>query len=157
MVSSEQRRRRSIGRVTLAVITFVLLLVSWWAPLFTMTQLWLFDDRVSMLSVLATLLSSENYFLLLLVATASMLLPLVKAILILAQALAHNPLALSASAQSLIKVLARWAMLDIWVVALLVVVIKLSAWADVSVEWGLYLHLLVVLLLGWQSRQDSNT
>ena len=139
-------------KLTLSLLTLALLLVSWWAPLFTMTQLWLFEDRVSMLSVVATLFESANYFLLLLVATASMLLPLLKALLILFKALPNGQLSLSSRANALIKLLSRWAMLDIWVVALMIVVIKLSAWADAQVEWGLYLHLLVVALLWWQNR-----
>jgi paraquat-inducible protein A len=139
-------------KLTLSLLTLALLLVSWWAPLFTMTQLWLFEDRVSMLSVVATLFESANYFLLLLVASASMLLPLLKALLILFKALPNAQLSLSSRANALIKQLSRWAMLDIWVVALMIVVIKLSAWADAQVEWGLYLHLLVVALLWWQNR-----
>ena len=138
-----------------ALLTLALLLVSWWAPLFTMTQLWLFDDRVSMLSVLATLFDSANYFLLLLVASASMLLPLVKALLILLKALPQWQYKLSSRSNELIKLLSRWAMLDIWVVALMIVVIKLSAWADARVEWGLYLHLVVVALLWWQNRPEN--
>lgn len=140
-------------KLTLSLLTLALLLVSWWAPLFTMTQLWLFEDRVSMLSVVATLFESANYFLLLLVASASMLLPLLKALLILFKALPNGQLSLSSRANALIKQLSRWAMLDIWVVALMIVVIKLSAWADAQVEWGLYLHLLVVALLWWQNRR----
>lgn len=136
----------------LALITLILLLVSWWAPLFTMTQLWLFDDQVSMLSVVTTLFESGNLLLLVLVASASMLLPLFKAVLILRQAMPNGRYRLSARSSRLIGLLSRWAMLDIWVVALLVVVIKLSAWADATIEWGLYLHLVVVALLWWQSR-----
>lgn len=139
-------------KLTLSLLTLALLLVSWWAPLFTMTQLWLFEDRVSMLSVVATLFESANYFLLLLVASASMLLPLLKALLILFKALPNGQLSLSSRANALIKQLSRWAMLDIWVVALMIVVIKLSAWADAQFKWGLYLHLLVVALLWWQNR-----
>lgn len=139
-------------KLTLSLLTLALLLLSWWAPLFTMTQLWLFEDRVSMLSVVATLFESANYFLMLLVASASMLLPLLKALLILFKALPNGQLSLSLRANTLIKQLSRWAMLDIWVVALMIVVIKLSAWADAQVEWGLYLHLLVVALLWWQNR-----
>lgn len=110
-----------------------------------------------MLSVVATLFDSANYLLLLLVASASMLLPLIKALLILLKALAQWHYQLSSRANEVMKLLARWAMLDIWVVALMIVVIKLSAWADAEVEWGLYLHLVVVALLWWQNRPDNQT
>jgi paraquat-inducible protein A len=136
----------------LALITLILLLLSWWAPLFTITQLWLFDDQVSMISVVSTLFESGYFLLLLLVASASMLLPLIKALLILRQALPTGRYLQGTRSSKLIGLLSRWAMLDVWVVALLVVVIKLSAWADASIEWGLYLHLVVVALLWWQSR-----
>lgn len=136
----------------LALITLILLLLSWWAPLFTITQLWLFDDQVSMISVVSTLFESGYFLLLLLVASASMLLPLIKALLILRQSLPTGGYLQGTRSSKLIGLLSRWAMLDVWVVALLVVVIKLSAWADASIEWGLYLHLVVVALLWWQSR-----
>ncbi len=110
-----------------------------------------------MLSVVATLFDSANYFLLLLVASASMLLPLVKALLILLKAMPHWQYELSTRVNQVVKLLSRWAMLDIWVVALMIVVIKLSAWADAQVEWGLYLHLVVVALLWWQSRSENQT
>jgi len=136
----------------LALITLILLLLSWWAPLFTITQLWLFDDQVSMISVVSTLFDSGNFLVLLLIASASMLLPLFKALLILRQAMPTGGYLSAARSSKLIGLLSRWAMLDIWVVALLVVVIKLSAWADATIQWGLYLHLVVVALLWWQSR-----
>lgn len=139
------------GRLLLAAITLVLLPLSWWVPLFTLTQLWLFDDRVSMMSVVISLYDSGNLMLMLLIGLASMLLPLAKALFLLLQNLPNSALQLSATTKLWLARLSRWAMLDIWVVALLVVLVKLSAWADAQVEWGLYLHLFLVLFVLWQS------
>ena len=144
------------ARLLLALLTLMLLPLSWWAPIFTLTQLWLFDDRVSMLSVVISLYESGNLLLLLIIGSASMLLPLFKAVLLVAQNLPRKSLALSPTVNRLLSRLARWAMLDIWVVALLVVLVKLSAWADAEVEWGLYLQLTLVVLMLWQSRATPN-
>lgn len=143
-------------RMALALLTLLLLPLSWWAPLFTLTQLWLFDDRVSMLSVVASLFSAGNWLLMLVITTASMLLPLAKVMLLLLQNWPNSRLSLSANVRLWLARLSRWAMLDIWVVALLVVLVKLSAWADAQVEWGLYLHLFLVLFLLWQSSLESS-
>lgn len=134
-------------RLLLAALTLVLLPLSWWAPLFTLTQLWLFDDRVSMISVAISLFEAGNLLLMLVIGSASMLLPLLKVLLLLLQNLPNSSIQLSSKTELWLSRLSRWAMLDIWVVALLVVLVKLSAWADAQVEWGLYLHLFLVLFL----------
>lgn len=134
-------------RLLLAVLTLVLLPLSWWAPLFTLTQLWLFDDRVSMISVAISLFEAGNLLLMLVIGSASMLLPLLKVLLLLLRNLPNSSIQLSSKTELWLSRLSRWAMLDIWVVALLVVLVKLSAWADAQVEWGLYLHLFLVLFL----------
>jgi len=134
-------------RLLLAALTLVLLPLSWWAPLFTLTQLWLFDDRVSMISVAISLFEAGNLLLMLVIGSASMLLPLLKVLLLLLRNLPNSSIQLSAKTELWLSRLSRWAMLDIWVVALLVVLVKLSAWADAQVEWGLYLHLFLVLFL----------
>ena len=144
------------ARLLLALLTLLLLPLSWWAPIFTLTQLWLFDDRVSMFSVVVSLYESGNLLLLLIIGSASMLLPLFKAVLLVVQNLPRKSFALSPTVNRLLSRLARWAMLDIWVVALLVVLVKLSAWADAEVEWGLYLQLTLVVLMLWQSRAMPN-
>jgi len=109
-----------------------------------------------MLSVVASLFSAGNWLLMLVITIASMLLPLAKVMLLLLQNWPNSRLSLSANVRLWLARLSRWAMLDIWVVALLVVLVKLSAWADAQVEWGLYLHLFLVLFLLWQSSLESS-
>lgn len=143
------------NRLSLALLSLPLLLVSWWGPIFTLTQVWVFEDSVSMISVVAALANSGNWFLFLLITSASMLLPLVKVILLVLQNLPRKALVLSVKTQTILKMFSRWAMLDIWVVALLIVMIKVNAWVDAQVEWGLYLHFVLVLLLSAQNRLAS--
>ena len=47
-----------------------------------------------------------------------------------------------------LEVLGKWSMLDVFVVALLVISVKASFIADVSLDIGLYLFVAVVLLSG---------
>lgn len=141
-----------INRLALALVSLPLLFVSWWAPIFTLTQLWLFEDSVSMLSVVFTLIESGNWFLFILIVSASMLLPLLKIVLLVLQNLPRSSIKLSKHSEKVLKVLARWAMLDIWVVALLIVMVKVNAWVDAQVEWGLYLHFVLVLLVLMQNK-----
>lgn len=142
---------RSSHRLIIALFTLPLVVLSWYLPLFSLQQLWIFEDKVSMISVVSSLYQAGNYLLLLLVASASMLLPLTKVILIIVENWPRNPVSLSSRWQKVLKNLSRWAMLDIWVVALLIVMVKLSAWMDAQVESGLYLHLTLVILLIWQN------
>jgi paraquat-inducible protein A len=59
-----------------------------------------------------------------------------------------------------LAVFARWSMLDVFVVALLVVSVKLGALAQTRVEWGVYAFaasvVLSMLLSGWIGRRGNS-
>lgn len=139
-------------RLLLALLTLLALIFSWFAPIFTLTQLWVFEDQVSMVSILVQLAESGNLILALLIGVTSLLLPLAKVLLIIWLQLPLTARELYQQHIRWFERLGRWSMLDIWVVALSVVAIKLSAWLDAQIEYGLYLQLLLVALISWQSR-----
>lgn len=139
-------------RLLLAFITLITLIFSWFAPIFTLTQLWVFEDQVSMVSILVQLAESGNLILALLIGVTSLLLPLAKVLLIIWLQLPRVARELYQQHTGWFERLGRWSMLDIWVVALSVVAIKLSAWLDAQIEYGLYLQLLLVALISWQSK-----
>ena len=138
-------------RLLLAVLTLPVLIFSWFAPIFTLTQLWVFEDQITLVSILGQLIDSANLFLALLIATTTLVLPLTKVCFLILFQLPDRQRALNQRLVSLFEKAGRWAMLDIWVVALSVVAIKLSAWLDAEIEYGLYLQLALVISISWQS------
>ncbi|MFW1677842.1 paraquat-inducible protein A [Pontibacter sp. JAM-7] len=138
----------------LLCLTLVLLLAGLWLPMVTMTQLVIFENTFSVISGITGLLQRGNALLGLLLLLFSVCIPLMKMGLLFW--LVNNRRMGSARRMRLLQLMheyGRWAMLDVMVVAVLVVMVKLGAFASIQVHPGLYLFaaavLLIMLLTGW--------
>lgn len=118
--------------------------VGLFAPLFTVEKLLIFSDTVSIASSLYALATEGYVFLFLLILVFSVLLPLTKlSVLIYVRWLRpRRPVPLLVWVERL----AKWSMLDVFVVALLVISIKLQFVAQVTIHYGLYAFAASVLL-----------
>ena len=142
---------------SLLLSAFVLFLIGVFAPLLTFHKLVLFSNTVSLASALVALVR-EGYFVLFAFLFAfSVVLPAVK-LLLLYQAWNRAP----RNRNQLHRYLAwlahygKWSMLDVFVVAVLLVTLKLKAIASVEVHAGLYAFagsvLLTMVLTAWLMR-----
>jgi paraquat-inducible protein A len=129
------------------VITSILLGVGLVAPIITLHKFVLIDNTFSVLSGVIALLREGQIFLFIVIAGFSVVLPLLK-IGILIKLLRVD----KKHTNSLDGVLrwmhlyGKWSMLDVFVVAVLVVSVKLGAIASVEIRYGLYAFALAVLL-----------
>jgi len=129
-------------------ITFVLFLIGLFLPMMTLTKLLLFKDTISIFSGIVTLLNQGHYLLFILIACFSVFLPILK-LLLLFQILFHNQIQ-TMQQKKLLQLMhdyGRWGMLDVFVVALLIVTVKLEAIASIQIHSGLYIFGLAVLLI----------
>lgn len=114
------------------------------APLFTVEKLLIFSDTVSIASSLYELGREGYVFLFLLILVFSVLLPLTKlSVLIHVRWLRPQRPALRLR---WVERLAKWSMLDVFVVALLVVSVKLRFVSQIEIRYGLYAFAASVLL-----------
>ena len=126
-------------------LTLILFITSLFAPLFTLEKFYFFSNTVSLLSALFSLIAKGHIFLFLIIFIFSILFPLFKLSVIL---YIWNSRA-GATVQQLLKWihhLGKWSMLDVFVVALMVVSIKLDQLATMQIHYGLYLFLSAVVL-----------
>ena len=136
--------------LTLLFIASVLLLVGLTLPVMTIKTLVFMRHSFSVLSGINDLFAEGKYFLFILVVVFSLILPLLKLAFLFAVVLGylkHHP-----NTQHYLKLLhdyGRWAMLDVFVVALLVVSIKLRSIASVEIHVGFYVFTVAVLLIMW--------
>lgn len=127
-------------------LSALLLLLGWLLPVMTVETFFVFDDRVTIAGALFTLLQEGERLLFGIVFLFTVIFPVAK--LTLAYLAWHR---LSRQRGSLgdtvgwIEQLGKWSMLDVFVVALLVVVLKLSIFSDVTVEAGLYIFAAAVV------------
>jgi paraquat-inducible protein A len=139
--------RRASQLQLLLALTAVLLLVGLSAPMLTIEQFLFIKSSFSVLSGTWQLLLQGQYLLFLLIAGFSIVLPTLKLLVLLrltGAAIQHD-----SRLPRYLKLMhdyGRWSMLDVFVVAVLVVTVKLGAIAQVQIHYGLYAFCAAVLL-----------
>jgi paraquat-inducible protein A len=136
---------RFLGLLLLAAAAA--LVAGWLLPVMTIRTLYVFYDEVSILTGTFRLLDSGDYALFGLIALFTVVLPvgkLVFAWLAWSRLRVDDPRV--RRALHWVETVGRWSMLDVFVIALLVVVIKLSLVSDVTIHAGLYVFAAAVIL-----------
>jgi len=137
-----------------------LLLYGLQAPILTLEQFYFFSNTVSLWSALVQLADEQAWGLFILVGTFSVVFPILKIAMLL---LIWNVESASGTDHRRhLKWLAeysKWSMLDVFVVALLVVSVKLGALAEAHVEAGIYAFaasvVLTMLISNWVGRHAA--
>lgn len=116
-------------------------------PIITIEKFWLFGNTVSLLSAIAQLWQQQEWGLVLLLGGFSVLFPILKLLLLFAIWNFENSSSRSHRRHlDWLATYGKWSMLDVFVVALLVVTVKLGALAQANVEFGLYAFAASVVL-----------
>ena len=131
----------------LILLASALLAVGLVAPIVTLEKFLLIENTFSVLSGTYQLMQEGRWFLFLIIAGFSVLLPLLK-LYVLYRLLGRH----CRNSQQLRRYLhwmhlyGKWSMLDVFIVAVLVVAVKLGAIAQVDMRYGLYAFAASVLL-----------
>jgi paraquat-inducible protein A len=123
-------------------------------PILTLEKFYFFSNTVSLWSALGTLAAEAEWGLFVLVGSFSVLFPVLKLVMLLliwnledAKGERHR------RHLRWLETYSKWSMLDVFVVALLVVSIKLGAMLQAKVEFGIYAFaasvVLTMLLSNW--------
>ena len=138
----------------LIILSLILLGIGVFAPLMTVNQFYFFENRVSLFSGLLDLLNQKEWLLFVVIFSFSIIFPIIKVLflfLVLNSGLRGKP-----HRQRLMYWLAhigKWSMLDVFVVALLLVTVKLDVIADIQIHFGIYAFgasvLLTMFLTHW--------
>jgi paraquat-inducible protein A len=135
-----------------------LLALGVWTPVITVERLYFFNNTVSLLSALEQLAVQEEWGLFLVIGVFSVLFPILKIVtLLLLWNLERDDGAAHRRHMKWLATYGKWSMLDVFVVALLVVTVKLGALAEARVEPGFYAFagsvVLTMLLSHWISHR----
>lgn len=123
------------------------------SPVMSIRQFYLFEDEFSVVSALFVLAEDGQFFLAFIIGLFSVVVPVLKS-WVLAKALYTFKENTSTSATSHKPIIlewmhrfGRWSMLDVFVVAVLIVGVKLSAFASVELHTGLWAFCAALILL----------
>jgi len=141
------RLNRWLVNVLLASVLLIFVYACF-APLFTLSKFYIFDNTVSLMSALGELWLQQQFALFAIIAVFSVLFPLIKIGLLFYLQLSTR---LSQSRhEKLIRALemvGKWSMLDVFIVAVMLVAIKLGPLANVTVHYGVYLFSAAIILM----------
>jgi paraquat-inducible protein A len=133
--------------LVLLVVTAIMLAVGLSAPILTLEKFFIIENTFSIFSGLLQLLEEGRIFLFVIILLFSVVMPIIK-LGVLFRLLGSTV----GSSETLHRYLhlmhqyGKWSMLDVFVVALLVVAVKLGAVASVETHYGLYAFGSAVLL-----------
>ena len=131
----------------LLMVSLTCLVVGVSAPLLTLEKMYFFENTVSLLSTIKGLYLQQEWFLFYVIAIFSLCIPAIKiASLVLITNMQFEQGSFLDKTLQIIETFGKWSMLDVFVVALLLVSVKLGVLAKVDVHYGLYVFASSVLL-----------
>ena len=131
----------------LLMLALALLVIGVSAPLLTLEKMYFFENTVTLLTTVQGLFVQKEWFLFIVIAVFSLCIPVIKIaglVLILNMEYAKN--SFLDKSLHVIEIVGKWSMLDVFVVALLLVSVKLGVLAKVDVHHGLYAFATSVLI-----------
>lgn len=133
--------------IVILLITICLLAVGMVAPIITLNKFVLIENTFSILSGTIELLKEGKVFLFIVITGFSIVLPVLKiAVLFMLVSVKNNKTAHLNRYLHWMHQFGKWSMLDVFVVAVLVVTVKLGAIASVEARYGLYAFATAVVL-----------
>ncbi len=145
----------------LLLLALASLMIGVTAPLLTLEKMYFFENTVSLVSTVKGLFLQKEWFLFFVIAVFSLVIPVIKiAGLVLILNLEYAKDSFWDKTLHVIETIGKWSMLDVFVVALLLVSVKLGVLAKVEVHYGLYAFaasvLLTMMLSFWLYRLSNS-
>src|SRR6185295_4105994 len=145
-------RRQSRIIVAMLTAALALLLAGLFLPFTAVTKLWLFENQVSVYDGLITLAGKGEFFLFTILLVFTVTFPLVKIVSLLLVWLRRGlERAQVRKLYGFASNLGKWSMLDVFVLAILVLLLRSSAAASIQVQIGFYLFFASVMLTQFAS------
>jgi paraquat-inducible protein A len=133
--------------VLMLLLSLVLFLAGLFRPFTQVTKLWVFSDDVSVYAGLITLFEERELFLFGILLVFTVIFPFVKITALLVLWLKPGlTLPQMARVHDFVAHLGKWSMLDVFVVAVLVVLIRSGGLAEIKAQDGLFLFCASVML-----------
>ena len=140
-------RSRTITNL-LIFVSFILFTLGVFSPLMTVKKWYIFENTFSLLSGLMQFFYTGQYFLFIIIGVFSLVVPLVKMMLV---AVVTNTSSWTDTGRhkliQWLSLIGKWSMIDVFIVAILVVVGKFRGIAEVEIHYGLYAFALSVILI----------
>jgi len=130
--------------ILLVIFGVVIFVSSIFSPLLSIRDLYVFTSTISIYSALLTLLREGEWLLFVIILVFTIVLPSIKYTLLVISGV--KPDLISKHSFKILETISKWAMLDVFIVAVIVASVKLKLFASAETHYGLYLFVTAVLL-----------
>lgn len=120
-------------------------LISLNLPLISITKIYVFKDEISLISILTTLWHEQEVFLYLVIFCFVVFVPVCKFVLLIMSGANPSIVYTYQRAYHLLSIVGKWAMLDVFIAAIIIVIIKLGVMTQAHTRIGLYLFVYSIL------------
>ena len=136
---AERHPRNALLLQILIALSIIFLIIGLLAPIFTISKLILIQNTFSIIGGIQQLVEEKQWFLFFIIFGFSVVLPIVK-IIVLSLIVSHKIDSSLKNKKYLdwIHQIGKWSMLDVFVIAILIVGVKLGPLVDIEMEFGLY-------------------
>ena len=132
--------------LVLVIIGALSYTISVFSPLFSVSEFYIFSDTLTIYSIVNTLYVSQEWLLFLVIFIFGVVFPLAKYMLLLLYGLCIDSRKLSSNIIQILEIMSKWAMLDVFVIAILIASIKLKSLASAETHYGLYLFISSIVI-----------
>ncbi len=146
-IASRHPRNALLLQILIA-LSIVFLIIGLLAPIFTVSKLIYFENTFSILSGIQQLVEEKQWFLFIIITGFSVVFPIIK-IIVLSLLVSHKIESSQKNKKYLqwIHQIGKWSMLDVFVIAILIVGVKLGPLVDIEMKFGLYAFTISVILV----------
>jgi paraquat-inducible protein A len=146
-IASRHPRNALLLQILIA-LSIIFLIIGLLAPIFTISKLIVIQNTFSIIDGIGKLIDEQQWFLFLIITLFSVILPIIK-IVVLSLLLSHKIDSNVKNKKYLdwIHRIGKWSMLDVFIIAILIVSVKLGPLVDIEMEFGLYAFSISVILV----------
>ena len=145
-ISGWLKRHLKLIYLLLVMAGASLFAVSLFSPFVSVQKFYIFNDTVTLVSMLANFLQEKDWFLFLIILVFTVILPTIKFILLFIYGWIPSAMDSGSYAIRALEGISKWAMLDVFLVAIVITVLKLDLGTTGSINYGLYLFVCSILL-----------
>ena len=129
-----------------AMVSNLCFVLGLFSPFIEISHFWFFKHIVTLVNSILQLWSSHDYFLLIVIFLFTIIVPIVKSLFLFYICLMATPRQ-ALKLLYFLHLIGKWSMLDVFVIAIMIVAIKLGALLTVELHFGIMFFAIAIILI----------
>lgn len=123
-----------------------LYIFSLFTPILSVQEFYIFEEEITIISTLFILINNQEWLLYVVILIFTIILPISKYVMLLIYSINKFRMSISTRTLIFLESISKWAMLDVFIIAIFVASIKLKMLAAAETKFGLYLFVASIVI-----------